>query len=434
MVAIIKTGDSIHRIFNYNENKVKEGTALCIGAGNYPIDVEKMSLKIKLNRLLKQAELNENVSRKSVHVSLNFDVAEGGMSQEKLMQIADVYMKEIGFEEQPYLVYQHFDAGHPHIHIVSIKVGANGSRIDMQNIGRNQSEKARKGIEKTFGLIAAQYSGKKDLFTLQPISTGKALYGKSQTKMAIQNVLINILDQYNYVSLPQLNAVLKLYNVTSDRGTENSRVFKNSGLLYRIIDENGKPVGIPIKASAFYNKPTLKYVEERYKVNETKRHSLKYRLKNEIDKLFITQTPSFNDVLEGLQQKGINVQLRKNEAGFIYGVTYIDHLTKTVFNGSELGKQYSAKALQERCLKKSVLQQDLLSKPAVKPLIGLQPQHEAAAETNVYQNDLKFPFNSIGTNTILEILTEPEKTLDFIPRQLKKKGRKKKKRKNISAN
>jgi len=324
MVAIIKTGHSIHRIFNYNENKVKEGTALCIGAGNYPIDVEKMSLKIKLNRLLKQAELNENVSRKSVHVSLNFDVAEGGMSQEKLMQIADVYMKEIGFEEQPYLVYQHFDAGHPHIHIVSIKVRADGSRIDMQNIGRNQSEKARKEIEKTFGLIVAQYSGKTELFGFKPISTGKVLYGKSQTKMAIQNVLMNILERYNYISLPQLNAVLKLYNIMGDRGTENSRVFKNSGLLYRLLNDNGKPVGIPIKASAFYNKPTLKYLEERYKTNETKRLMLKSRVKNEIEKLFIAKTPSLNQVLEGLQEKGINVELRKNETGLIYGITYIE--------------------------------------------------------------------------------------------------------------
>ena len=56
-------------------------------------------------------------------------------------------MEKIGFGEQPYLTYQHFDAGHPHIHIVSVKVRADGSRIDTQNIGRNQSEKARKEIE-----------------------------------------------------------------------------------------------------------------------------------------------------------------------------------------------------------------------------------------------------------------------------------------------
>ena len=50
MVAIIKTGSSIHRTFNYNEQKVKEGKAQCIMASNYPKDVEYLTIsnKIKL--------------------------------------------------------------------------------------------------------------------------------------------------------------------------------------------------------------------------------------------------------------------------------------------------------------------------------------------------------------------------------------------------
>jgi hypothetical protein len=37
-----------------------------------------------------------------------------------------------------------------------------------------------------------------------------------------------------------------------------------------------------------------------------------------------------------------------NEQGYIYGITYIDNNNKTVFNGSDLGKAYSAKAIFER--------------------------------------------------------------------------------------
>ncbi len=96
--------------------------------------------------MLKQASLNENVSRNSVHISLNFDPSEK-LTNEQLKEISDRYMQKIGFGEQPYLVYQHFDAGHPHIHIVSVKVRADSTRIDTNNIGRNQSEKARKEIE-----------------------------------------------------------------------------------------------------------------------------------------------------------------------------------------------------------------------------------------------------------------------------------------------
>ena len=129
MDAIIKTRHSIHRILNYNEKKVKEGVAEIISAQNYPMDIEKLSFTNKLNSLQNQVALNENVSRKSVHISLNFDPSEQ-LSKERLQEIADAYMQKIGFIEQPYLVYQHFDSGHPHIHIVSIKVRADGSRLE----------------------------------------------------------------------------------------------------------------------------------------------------------------------------------------------------------------------------------------------------------------------------------------------------------------
>ena len=62
-------------------------------------------------------------------------------------------MEGIGFKDQPYLVYKHNDSGHPHIHIVSSLITPEGKRIRTQNIGRNQSEKTRKEIEKEFNLI-----------------------------------------------------------------------------------------------------------------------------------------------------------------------------------------------------------------------------------------------------------------------------------------
>ncbi len=102
MVALIKTGHSINRILNYNENKVKEGVAECIAAGNYPMDVENLSFNHKLNRLLNQASLNENVTRNSVHISINFDPSEKHFSRDILKDIAEDYMRRTGFGEQPF--------------------------------------------------------------------------------------------------------------------------------------------------------------------------------------------------------------------------------------------------------------------------------------------------------------------------------------------
>ncbi len=146
MVAVIKTGSAISKALNYNENKVKEGKAECISAGNYPIKTEDLSFNQKLKRLSKQAALNESVTCNSVHISLNFDPSEK-LSQELLKEISNQSMEKIGFGEQTYLVYEHHDAGHPHVHVVTTNIKADGRRIELHNLGRNQSEKARKEIE-----------------------------------------------------------------------------------------------------------------------------------------------------------------------------------------------------------------------------------------------------------------------------------------------
>ena len=74
---------------------------------------------------------------------MNFPPAEK-LEQNKHQEIAAVYMVKIGFKEQPYLVYEHLDAGHPHIHIVSTNIQQDVKRISLHNLGKIQSENARK--------------------------------------------------------------------------------------------------------------------------------------------------------------------------------------------------------------------------------------------------------------------------------------------------
>jgi hypothetical protein len=437
MVAIIKTGHSINRILNYNENKVQQGVAECIGAGNYPVDIEKMGFTMKLNRFMKQADLNENIKRNSVHISLNFDVTEKGISKEKLMEIADTYMAKIGFREQPYLVYQHHDAGHPHIHIISLKVRDDGSRIDMQNIGRNQSEKARKEIETAYGLVQAEKHKREKELGIKPVDTNKVEYGLTETKRAITNVLNKVIQNYKYTSLPELNAVLQQYNIAADRGSENSRIFQNKGLVYRILDQGGNKVGVPIKASDFYSKPTLKFLEDRFNQNEKARAPHKSRIKNTVDiALLKNKKMSIQELAKIVEASGIKMVIRQNTEGLIYGITYVDHQTQSVFNGSALGKLYSAKAIQERCSLIEKAQQKTTA-PKTEKLLGVisQTNPKEVSHSSLSIDSQKNAITDFTTEigNILNVLTQSEHDSSYLPNQLKGK-RKKKKRKGQSDN
>nr|WP_315203695.1 relaxase/mobilization nuclease domain-containing protein [uncultured Flavobacterium sp.] len=416
MVTIIKTSHSIRSILNYNENKVKAGVAECIGAGNYPVDVDKMSDTMKLNRFTKRLDLNENAKRNSVHISLNFDPSENH-SKEKLMAITDAYMEKIGFGKQPYLAYQHHDAGHPHVHVVSVNIERDGKRIDLHHLGIRKSEPARKEIEELFGLVKAEGRKKKEELNLQPISMGKVNYGRIESKKALTNVLNKVLNEYKYSSLPELNAVLKQYNIMADRGSENSKIFLANGLVYRILDEQGKPIGVPIKASDFYFKPTLKFLEEKFKENEIRKIPDKLRVKNVIDKALLRdRIISINELAKLLEKQGINTVFRRSSQDMLYGITYIDHTTKNVFNGSSLGKQYSAKAIEERCRlkiageeKRNQIYEKLPSKESL--IENLQQQKDNLAIPDIVK--------------VLDMLLHAEYSSDFMPDQLKKKRKKK---------
>ncbi|MWB95144.1 relaxase/mobilization nuclease domain-containing protein [Flavobacterium sp. GA093] len=406
MVAVIRTSNSVQRILNYNEIKVKDGKAECISAINFPLEFDRLNFTLKLNRFTKQASLNENVKRNAVHISLNFDPSENH-SKEKLNEIAKVYMEKIGFGKQPYLVYQHYDAGHPHLHVITNNIQRDGKRIDLHLLGIRKSEPARKEIEETFGLVKAEGRKTKELFSLQPIANRKIEYGKVESKKAINGVLNKVLFEYKYSSLPELNAILNRYNVHADRGTEESRVFKNNGILYKILDENSKSVGVPIKASDFYSKPTLKFLEERFKVNDVKKESHKSHIKNAVRMAFYSgKIKSLEKLAEELKSEGIHTVLRMSKDGQLYGITYVDHKTLCVFNGSSLGKEFSAKGVLESCAQ-NILQLERMNN-SISHISGNFPNIE----------DKEYIKENLA-----DILLRGEKINDYVSKQFKKKKR-----------
>jgi hypothetical protein len=350
MVAKIIRGSSISNTLNYNEQKVQLGDAWCINAVNYPKDLEQLNFYDKLHRLEHQAELNERVKANSVHISLNFADSDQ-LDQERLNTVADTYMRMIGFGQQPYLVYEHKDAGHQHIHIVTTNIRADGSKIDMNNIGQNQSEKARKTIEVLYGLVKAeeQKLEQSQQQTFDRFGPPRVQYGKSGTKQQVSNVLQYVTREYKFTSLGELNAILKLYNVAADPGERDSRLRQFRGLFYRVLDEQGNKIGTPIKASAFWHKPTLANLEKKYAKNEVLRLPAKKHIKVSIDWALRDGDITLPELKDELAREGIEMVVQRTEQGKAYGVTFVDFTSKSAFKGSDLGKEYSAKGLEQRC-------------------------------------------------------------------------------------
>ena len=101
----------------------------------------------------------------------------------------------------------------------------------------------------------------------------------------------------------------------------------------------------------------------------------------------------------------------------MYGITFVDNKNKTVFNGSELGKQYGAAAIQQR----------LLSQPEL--LAKRRADGKESQPAVLKQDHLKIISQQpTGKIDLLKTIIESSDQYNYLPYELKKK-RKRKKRK-----
>lgn len=397
-------------MLNYNEQKVRQGKAKCMAASKYGLAPQQLQFHEKLARLQNLAAQNGRAKSNAVHISLNFDPSEKP-TQDQLHSIASRYMDLIGFGQQPFLVYQHFDAGHPHIHIATTNIQQGGKRIDLHNIGRNQSETARKQIELEYRLVQAESQQKTE--QIKPVNIDRIRYGQTDTKHAITNVVNHITQQYNFSSLAELNAVLNQFNVTADRGREDTQMFQKRGLIYQALDDKGERIGVPIKSSAIYGRPTLDYLEKRFKANEAKRKYPKALLKNTLDRLFY-MNPQMNreTFIRLLKEEQVDALFRQNSKGETYGLNFIDHKTKTVFKGSDVAGNYSAKKILER-----------IAPGHKQPVQSAPPQ---APKTTPQQNQTAPPgAGDTSYANLLEALLQDKPFEEGVAKDFKRKKRRK---------
>lgn len=428
MVAIINSGKSIRKSFYYNDNKLEKGAAELLMAENYPMEMKWMNQDQRRNVLLKSAKKNAEMKRPSLHISLNFAPGEQ-LSNALLKQITADYMQAIGLGGQPYLMYRHYDSGHPHVHIVTHRVGPDGSPLDTYRIGELKSNPARKMLEEKYGLVKAE-DHRRGLYNLPPVNITKAIYSQSETKKGIEDRLNYVLHKYKFSSLNAMNAVLKGYNVCADRGSRDSRIFKNNGLVFRLIGPSGTFVGVPIPASDLYVPATLKLLQTVFKNKREFTPEEKARVKNAVDlTLKKHPRPSFSELSQLLLKENIRIVPLKNPAGQIYGISYVDSKNKCAFDGNDLGTAYCSNAIQQRCKTEMPVQEATPGSPqksAIKDVVypNLNTRDRCSED---FKTSNSAPAGD-EEKGFFEILMAPENTYEQLPYELRRRKKKKKKK------
>jgi hypothetical protein len=102
--------------------------------------------------------MRPNLSRYVYHTSLNFSNEElQSLNNEKLKAIAEDYLFAMGFTNNQYMIFRHYDAGHPHIHLLVNRIGFDGNVVSDSN-NYKKSEKVLRALEYRYNLIPVEQS------------------------------------------------------------------------------------------------------------------------------------------------------------------------------------------------------------------------------------------------------------------------------------
>lgn len=341
MIAKITHGSSVYGAVLYNQKKVDAGDAKVINTHNMILPrAEDRDLLLRKTLMSFEPYLlaNKRTKKTVMHVSLN-PSPEDVLDEYRLAVISDDYMRRLGYGDQPYIVYLHTDIDRKHLHIVSVNIDSAGVKID-DSYQKIRSANICRELEVKYRLRQVTNENKEEA----RLFLKKVAYERGDVKRQIGNTLKYLTSNYHFQTLGEYDALLSVFNIRVKhvRGEDRGNLF--NGIVYQATGDNGALLGNPVKSSAIgkavgYESLLKKMARTTQQVKEKK---INIRRSKGIISEAMRNESGRGQFESILKSNNIDVVFRENENKRIYGVTFIDHNNKTVYNGSRLGKEFSA--------------------------------------------------------------------------------------------
>ena len=364
MVAKISIGNSLYGALTYNGEKINKEKGRLLDTNKiYNDGSGSVDIRRAYEDFMRWIPTSSRTERPMMHISLN-PHPDDRLSDTDFTRLAHDYMQMMGLGDMPYMIYKHEDIDRHHVHIVALRVGTDGRCIsDRNNFYKNK--KVCRELEQRYGLKPAERE------KISPDTPFTKIDPNGDIKRQVANTVKMVGMRYKFQSMGEYNAILGLYNVKCDTadGRVNGREYH--GLVYFATDDNGNTIATPLKASRLGKFASRTAIDGRFERAKEKIDVMPTKLKV-ADAL--GQSSGKDDFVTKLKERNIDVVFRYTDEGRIYGVTFVDHDTMTALNGSRLGKEFSANALNAR-----FIQQQQPTEQA--PIIPVAPAPEDAQQS-----------------------------------------------------
>ena len=365
MVAKISIGNSLYGALVYNGEKLNKERGKLISSNKiYNDGSGSLDIRRAFEDFKRWIPAHTRTERPMMHISLN-PHPDDRLTDAQFSQLADDYMKMMGFENVPFIVFKHEDIDRYHLHIVALRVDTNGRCIsDKNNFYKNK--KVCRELEKKYGLKVAERE------KVSPDTPITKVDPNGDIKRQVQNVVKLVGMRWQFQSIGEYNAILELYNVKCEMtdGKVNGREYH--GLVYFATDDNGNTIATPLKASRLGKFASRTAIEGKF---ERDKEKIDIKSTKRLVSDAMAAATGKDDFISKLKEKNIDLVLRYNADGRLYGATFVDHNNHVALNGSRLGREFSANALNL-----------WFNDPTAKPQVQPQPRQSQGQQSQGQQS------------------------------------------------
>lgn len=429
MVAKIGKGENLMGALSYNQLKVDQENGQILYTHKIKNTLTGTYTASHLYRSFEPYLLANHKTEKPVlHISLNPDPKDK-LNDKQYSSIAKDYMQEMGYGNQPFVVFKHTDIERTHMHIVSINVGIDGKKISDKYDHLHSMDVCRT-LEERYKLAPVNENGHEvDKNFFRPID-----YKSGNVKSQIAAVVRYLPKYYRFHNLGTYNALLSLFHITAQEVSGELQGQKKRGLVYFALNEQDQKASNPFKASLFGKSAGYDALEQHFEksMDSLKKEPVAAVLKNVIETAMHTAIDELSFKRQ-LSEQGINTVVRRNNEARIYGITFIDHTSKSVWNGSQLSKNLSANVFNDWWNTTKSLERttenafNSVGEIKVKEMTNeLHPLFDfVSKETPIYANDKDNLIEAFGGLLIPEAQGEDFQAQAFANRMKKKRKRRK---------
>ena len=204
--------------------------------------------------------LRPNLQKYFYHTSINFPPGED-LPNDKMKQIGLDYLEANGFTQHQFIMFRHYDADHPHLHILVNRIGYDGSVVsDSNDFAR--SEKILRELESKYNLtqVPSSKEAKMRAITKDELEMIKRTNTPSH-KVKLQGIVRKILQDKprltteEFIKALHRNMVDVLFNQASTGSVSGISYQYKGGII------KGAKLGDDFKWGSIKNK--INYDQER---------------------------------------------------------------------------------------------------------------------------------------------------------------------------